>query len=65
MWRRRVTFLIGCERDKLMHSSGSMRAQIGTLIIATSIIQLANGFFNTYISLRVASEPTSRISSSN
>ena len=39
-----------------MHSSGSMRAQIGTLIIATSIIQLANGFFNTYISLRVASE---------
>ena len=33
-----------------------MRAQIGTLIIATSLIQLANGFFGTFISLRVASE---------
>lgn len=31
-----------------------MRTQIGTLIIATSIIQLANGFFGTLISLRVA-----------
>jgi len=31
-----------------------MRAQIGTLILATSGIQLANGFFNTLISLRVA-----------
>ena len=31
-----------------------MRAQIGTLIIATSVIQLANGFFGTLISLRVA-----------
>jgi MFS family permease len=39
-----------------MQSSGSMRAQIGTLIIATSAIQLANGFFGTYISLRVATE---------
>ena len=37
-----------------MHSSGPMRAQIGRLIIATSIIQLANGFFNTFISLRLA-----------
>jgi len=33
-----------------------MRAQIGTLILATSGIQLANGFFNTLISLRVAIE---------
>ena len=33
-----------------------MRAQIGTLIIATSVIQLANGFFGTFISLRVATE---------
>ena len=33
-----------------------MRAQIGMLIIATSVIQLANGFFGTFISLRVASE---------
>ncbi len=39
-----------------MQSDGSMRAQIGTLIIATSAIQLANGFFGTFISLRVAIE---------
>ena len=31
-----------------------MRTQIGTLILATSAIQLANGFFGTFISLRVA-----------
>ena len=34
-----------------MQSSGRMRAQITTLIIATSLIQLANGFFGTFISL--------------
>src|SRR5215469_3911201 len=39
-----------------MRSSGSMRAQIGTLILATSGVQLANGFFNTLISLRVVIE---------
>jgi MFS family permease len=33
-----------------------MRAQIGMLILATSLIQLANGFFGTFISLRVAIE---------
>jgi MFS family permease len=33
-----------------------MWAQIGTLIIATSLIQLANGYFGTFISLRVALE---------
>jgi hypothetical protein len=33
-----------------------MWAQVGTLIIATSLIQLANGFFGTFISLRVALE---------
>jgi MFS family permease len=33
-----------------------MWGQIGTLIIATSLIQLANGFFGTFISLRVAIE---------
>jgi MFS family permease len=33
-----------------------MWTQIGTLIIATSLIQLANGFFGTFISLRVAIE---------
>ena len=39
-----------------MRSSGSMHAQVGTLIIATSGVQLANGFFGTFISLRVALE---------
>ena len=39
-----------------MRSGGSMHAQIGTLIIATSAIQLANGFFGTFFSLRVAIE---------
>ena len=33
-----------------------MRQQIGTLILATSCIQLANGFFGTLVSLRVAIE---------
>jgi hypothetical protein len=32
------------------------RAQIGTLVMATSGIQLANGFFGTFIALRVAVE---------
>src|SRR5215471_9317280 len=39
-----------------MQSSAWMRAQITTLIIATSLVQLANGFFGTFISLRVAME---------
>src|SRR5215510_4632510 len=40
-----------------MRSSGSMHAgAIGTLIVATSIVQLANGFFGTFISLRVSLE---------
>jgi len=39
-----------------MRSSRSIRAQIGTLIIATSGIQLAIGFFGTFISLRVVLE---------
>ena len=39
-----------------MRPTESMRAQIGTLIIATSAVQLANGFFGTFISLRVAIE---------
>jgi MFS family permease len=30
--------------------------QIGTLVMATSSIQLANGFFGTFIALRVAIE---------
>jgi len=36
--------------------SKSASAQIGVLVLATSIIQLANGFFGTFISLRVALE---------
>src|ERR1700746_2829103 len=39
-----------------MPLGGWMRTQIGGLIIAASIIQLANGFFGTFISLRVAIE---------
>ncbi|HEX4172657.1 MAG TPA: MFS transporter [Acetobacteraceae bacterium] len=39
-----------------MTSNGSSRTQIGTLVIATSVIQLANGFFGTFISLRVTIE---------
>ena len=33
-----------------------MRAQIGALVIATSFVQIANGFFGTFFSLRVAIE---------
>jgi MFS family permease len=39
-----------------MRSTWSIRAAIGTLIVATSIVQLANGFFGTFISLRVVLE---------
>ena len=39
-----------------MPSGASIRTQIGTLVIATSVIQLANGFFGTFVSLRVAIE---------
>ncbi len=40
-------------RDAL---DGPMRAAVGTLIVATSLVQLANGFFGTFFSLRVAVE---------
>src|SRR5262245_41168138 len=33
-----------------------MRTQIATLIMATSLVQLANGFFGTFMSLRVGIE---------
>ncbi|ALA17067.1 MULTISPECIES: MFS transporter [unclassified Chelatococcus] len=33
-----------------------MLVQIGTLIAATSLVQLANGFFNTFLSLRLTME---------
>jgi MFS family permease len=39
-----------------MPANASTRTQIGTLVIATSLIQLANGFFGTFVSLRVAIE---------
>jgi len=39
-----------------MAADGSTRAEIGTLVVATSVIQLANGFFGTLVSLRVAAE---------
>jgi MFS family permease len=39
-----------------MRSSRSVYAAIGTLIVATSVVQLANGFFGTFISLRVSLE---------
>ena len=37
-------------------TQGSIGARIGMLVIATSAIQLANGFFGTLIGLRVALE---------
>lgn len=37
-----------------MASRAWIRAQIGTLIVATSAVQLANGFFTTFLSLRLA-----------
>lgn len=40
--------------------SKSLLAQVGILILATSIIQLANGFFGTFISLRVGSRTSGR-----
>jgi MFS family permease len=46
----------GRDREGRMKSNGSMRAQVGALIIATSAVQLANGFFGTFISLRVGIE---------
>jgi MFS family permease len=39
-----------------MPRAGSIGTQIGTLVLATSLIQLANGFFGTFVSLRVAIE---------
>lgn len=36
-----------------MKANGAVGAQIGTLIIATSGIQIANGFFGTFFALRV------------
>jgi MFS family permease len=39
-----------------MRPNETIRTQIGTLIVATSFVQLANGFFGTFISLRVALE---------
>ena len=37
-----------------MQSKNSVGARIGMLVFATSGIQFANGFFGTFIALRVA-----------
>ena len=42
--------------NTVMRANGALVAAMGTLIVATSVIQLANGFFTTLISLRVALE---------
>src|SRR5579859_7837254 len=42
------------ESERPIVLSPSLRTQIGLLVIATSLIQLANGFFGTFVSLRVA-----------
>jgi MFS family permease len=42
--------------EEIMQPADSLRAQIGTLIVATSIVQLASGFFGTFVSMRVAAE---------
>ena len=39
-----------------MPANASTHTQIGILVTATSLIQLANGFFGTFVSLRVAIE---------
>jgi MFS family permease len=36
-----------------MKANGAAKAQIGTLIVATSGVQIANGFFGTFFALRV------------
>jgi len=50
-WQDRVFLDRTLKKGEPMQSSGRMRAQITMLIIATSLIQLANGFFGTFISL--------------
>ena len=45
-----------CGGTRVMRANGALVAAMGTLIVATSVIQLANGFFTTLISLRVALE---------
>ena len=44
------------EYEPDVRSITPMRAQIGTLIIATSLVQVANGFFGTFLALRVGIE---------
>lgn len=44
-----------------MVSEAGMGAQIGALILSTSLVQLANGFFGTFISLRVTNEDFSAV----
>jgi MFS family permease len=39
-----------------MRPNPSMRLEIGALVLATSVVQLANGFFGTFIALRIPLE---------
>ncbi len=39
-----------------METPKSIIAAIGTLVVATSAVQLANGFFTTFVSLRIVNE---------
>lgn len=39
-----------------MDTPKSIAAAIGTLVVATSAVQLANGFFTTFVSLRIVNE---------
>jgi len=43
-------------KGEIMQPTWSIRAAIGTLIVGTSTVQLANGFFGTFFSLRVTLE---------
>ena len=53
-WSDRMKLTSGIGADKPIRSRELRGAQIGALILATSIVQLANGFFGTFVSLRVA-----------
>ncbi|HXR94058.1 MAG TPA: MFS transporter, partial [Steroidobacteraceae bacterium] len=53
---RQVSEVSFIKREAVVSDTGTKRAEIGTLVVATSIVQLANGFFGTFFSLRVATE---------
>src|SRR5690606_20297889 len=49
-------FVLGAQTAGADAGAAPMLVQIGTLIAATSLVQLANGFFNTFLSLRLTVE---------